>query len=204
MGKQDRRVDTYIARAADFAKPILSHLRRVVHEACPEVQETMKWSFPHFMCHGILCSMAAFKEHCAFGFWKGDVVFAKVPRSGPPAKQAMGQFGRITRLEDLPVESFLADCIREAARLNQAGVKSPKRTFPRRERKLEIPNYFLAALKKTPAARTHFEKFSFSHQREYVEWVTEAKREETRQKRMATALEWIAKGKPRNWKYLNC
>ncbi len=197
MGKRDPRVDAYITKSADFAQPVLKHFRKLVHAACPEVVETVKWRFPHFMHHGIVCSMAAFKEHCAVVFWKGALLFPDRKKTG------MGHFGRITAVSDLPDDKTLLGYMKEAARLNEAGVKR-ERTPGAPRRKVVVPAYFTVALKQHPKARAAFEGFSPSHQREYVEWITEAKREETRQQRMKTALEWLAAGKPRNWKYLNC
>jgi uncharacterized protein YdeI (YjbR/CyaY-like superfamily) len=200
MGKKDPRIDAYIARTADFAKPILNHLRRLVHEACPEVEETLKWNFPHFLHQGMLCGMAAFKAHCTFGFWKGALIVAQ----NKNGEEAMGQFGRITSLSDLPSEKILIGYIKQAIHLNEAGIKVPARSKPEKKKELIVPDYFMAALKKNKKALESFENFSYSHKREYVEWITEAKREETRTKRMETALEWLAKGKARHWKYESC
>jgi uncharacterized protein YdeI (YjbR/CyaY-like superfamily) len=200
MKTKDPRIDAYIAKSADFAKPILNHLRTVVHVACPEVEETLKWNFPHFMRQGLLCGMAAFKGHCTFGFWKGALIFPQ-DKTGD---EAMGQFGRITSLSDLPSEKILIGYIKQAVSLNEAGIKVPARTKPKEKKELVVPDYFMAALKKNKQALKSFENFSYSHKKEYVEWITEAKREETRTKRMETALEWLAKGKARHWKYENC
>jgi uncharacterized protein YdeI (YjbR/CyaY-like superfamily) len=197
MGTRDPRIDAYIARSADFAQPILTHLREVVHDVCPEVEETLKWGAPHFMYKGMLCGMASFKHHCAFGFWKGALV---LERGGDRAEEAMGQFGRITAISDLPPRSVLARYIKVAMRLNEEGVKSPTRT-KRTKKPLAVPADLSAALRRNAKARTTFEEFSPSHRREYIEWITEAKREETRKKRLATTLEWLAEGKPHNWKY---
>jgi len=201
MGKKDPRIDTYIAKSADFAKPILNHLRKLVHAACPEVEETMKWSFPHFDYKGMMCSMASFKQHCAFGFWKAALILGK---DGGKADEAMGHFGRITAVSDLPKDRVLAGYIKEAARLNDSGIKLPARPKPKRKKDLVVPGYFMAALKKNRKALMAFENFSYSHKKEYVEWITEAKGEDTRHRRMQTTLEWLAEGKPRHWKYANC
>lgn len=198
MGTRDPRVDVYIERSAPFARPILAHLREVVHDACPDVEETMKWSFPHFMYEGMLCSMAGFKQHCAFGFWKGGLVLGATGKSA----EAMGSFGRITALSDLPSKGKLRAYVRKAMALNEAGVTArPPKRAPRKRPALPVPAYFTAALRKNARALATFEGFSPSHRREYVEWVTEAKGEETRQRRLATAIEWMAEGKSRNWKY---
>jgi uncharacterized protein YdeI (YjbR/CyaY-like superfamily) len=199
MAARDPRVDAYIAKSAEFARPILAHLREVVHAACPDVEETIKWSFPHFQYKGLLCSMAAFKEHCAFGFWKGALVFG----GDGQAEEAMGQFGRITKLSDLPSKKVLSGYIKKAIELNEAGVKSPTRSKPKAPRpEPTVPDELAAALGANPAARATFEKLSPSHRREYIEWITEAKTAPTRGRRVETAIQWLAEGKPRNWKYM--
>lgn len=202
MGTRDPRIDAYIDKAADFAKPILSHLRELVHTGCPEVEETIKWSFPNFDYKGILCSMASFKQHCAFGFWKGSLLAEKHPELAVAEDPAMGQLGRITALSDLPDDETLLLYIREAAALNDQGVKAPARPKPKKDRELEIPDDLTAALRENPQALATFERFSPSNKREYVEWVTEAKSEETRKRRLDQAVEWMAEGKVRNWKYV--
>jgi uncharacterized protein YdeI (YjbR/CyaY-like superfamily) len=201
MAARDPRVDAYIDRSAEFARPILAHLREVVHAACPDVEETMKWNFPHFQYKGLLCSMAAFKEHCAFGFWKGALVLG----DGGQADAAMGQFGRITELADLPSKKVLVGYIKRAMQLNESGVKSPTRSKPKAPRpEPAVPDDLAAALQANRAARAAFDEFSPSHRREYIEWITEAKTPATRSRRLETAIEWMAEGKPRNWKYMNC
>jgi hypothetical protein len=199
MGTKDERIDAYIANAQPFAQPILKHLRKVVHQGCPQVEETMKWSFPHFMYKGILCSMAAFKEHCAFGFWKGSLIEG-VPGLG---REAMGQFGRIRAVKDLPAEKALVKLVQQAATLNDEGVKTPKVRKPELPRKPapKAPPELLTALRKNKKALATFEGFAPSHKREYVEWIAEAKGDDTRKRRIATAVEWMAEGKGRNWKY---
>ena len=199
MGSKDPRVDAYIAKSADFAKPILKRLRKIVHAGCPEVEETMKWSMPHFDYRGVMCGMAAFKEHCAFGFWKEALIF---DREKATEKTAMGSFGCIRSLADLPNEKTLIGYVKKAATLNEAGIKAPGRTQPKKREPLEVPDHFSAALKKNAKARKTFESFPPSKQREYLEWITEAKREETRRGRLATSIEWLAEGKPRHWKYV--
>ena len=196
-GHRDPRVDAYIAKSADFAQPILAHLREVVHEACPEVEETIKWGMPHFTHHGLLCGMGAFSEHCTFGFWKASLIMEQEAIS----REAMGHFGCIRSLRDLPARRTLARYVKEAARLNEAGKKAPRK--PRTARPAPTPPPDLAAaFRRNRAARTAFEGMSPSHQREYVEWITEARRPETRERRLATTLEWLAEGKPRNWKHM--
>jgi uncharacterized protein YdeI (YjbR/CyaY-like superfamily) len=195
----DPRVDAYIASSAEFAQPILAHLRAVVHAACPEVEETMKWSFPHFMYKGMMCSMASFKAHCALNFWKAELLMGDQAN-----REAMGHFGRIASVKDLPSKKILTAYIKHAMKLNDDGVAAPARAKPPAPRALEIPDELSAALKKAPAARTHFEAFSPSKQRDYAEWIAEAKTEATRARRLEQALEWIAEGKSRNWKYEKC
>lgn len=201
MGTRDPRIDAYIEKSADFARPILSHLRDVIHGACPAVEETMKWSFPHFQYQGMLCAMASFKEHCTFGFWKGSLI---VDQGGAPAEKAMGQFGRITSVRELPPKKVLAGYVKDAMRLNEEGVKVPRRAAAKPKQALTVPDDLAAALRRNKTAAVNFEAFSPSHRREYIEWITEAKREETRARRVETALEWLAEGKSRNWKYENC
>lgn len=199
MAKKDPRIDAYIAKSADFAKPILKHLRKVIHAGCPQVQETIKWSMPHFDYKGVMCGMAAFKEHCAFGFWKESLI---LNRKRSEAKNGMGSFGCIKSLADLPSEKTLIGYVKKAAALNDAGIKAPGRAAPKKREPIDIPDYFSAALKKNAKARKTFEAFPPSKRREYLEWVTEAKREETRNERLATSIKWLAEGKPRNWKYV--
>jgi len=195
MGKKDPRVDDYIERSAPFARSILNHLRKVVHTACPEVEETVRWSSPTFLYHGMMCGMASFKSHCTFGFWKGSLVLGD---NGKTA-DAMGNFGRIERISDLPSAKQLSGYVKKAMELNVEGVKVVRRTSPRKP--LPVPPDLAAALGKNKKARAAFDAFPPSHQREYVEWVTEAKRDDTRRRRLETAMELIAEGKPRHWKY---
>ncbi|MGD8321785.1 MAG: YdeI/OmpD-associated family protein [Gemmatimonadota bacterium] len=204
MAARDPRIDAYIEKSADFAKPILRHLRAVVHEACPEVEETIKWSFPHFDYMGMMCSMASFKAHCAFTFWKPELVLGDAVKEG-----AMGQFGPITSVKDLPPKKVLVGYVRKAVELNEAGVKprrlaraAAKRKAGRRPaRDVEAPDALAVALKKNRKAAATFEALSPSHRREYVAWITEAKRESTRDRRVAQAVAWLAEGKRRNWKH---
>lgn len=195
MANRDPRIDAYIAKSADFAKPILEHLRSVVHAAYPDVEEAIKWNCPHFLYEGkLVCSMAAFKQHCSFHFWHGkDVV-------GETHQEGMGQFGKITSIKELPNKKELVAYVRKAMALRDAGV-TRQRSAPARKPPLVLPADFAALLKKHTTARKNYEAFSPSAQREYVEWITEAKTDATRQKRIATALEWLAEGKHRNWKY---
>jgi len=196
MGKRDPRVDAYIAKSEAFARPILTMIRDTVHASCPDVEETIKWSFPHFVHKGVLCSMAAFTQHAAFGFWKGSLVLGR-----PKNADAMGQFGRITKVSDLPSKTILAGYIRRAAALNDQGVKVPRAPKRAARKTLEVPTDLAAALRKNKKAQAGFDRLSPSHKREYVVWMTEAKSDATRARRLAQAIEWLADGKSRNWKY---
>lgn len=193
----DPRVDAYIRKARPFAQPILTHIRSVIHGTLPDVEETIKWGMPHFMHQGILCSMAAFKEHCAFGFRNGQLVIPDAAER----REAMGQFGCITRVSDLPGKRVLARYIKKAASLNEEGVKRPRP--PRTPaRALPVPDDLAHALGRHRKARDTFEGFSPSRRNEYVEWITGAKRPETRVRRVDQAVVWLAEGKPLNWKYM--
>jgi len=195
MPTTDPRVDAYIAKSAEFARPILTRLRKAVHRGCPDVVETIKWGMPSFEHHGILCGMAAFKEHCAFGFWNRALEIET-----PGAKEAMGQFGRITSAAGVPKDSVLVGYVREAARLNETGRKlGPVR---RKRAPLPVPKPLTAALRKKAGALARFAELSPSQQRDYSEWISEAKTDATREKRIATSVAWIAEGKPRMWKYM--
>lgn len=198
---KDKRIDAYIAASADFAKPILTHLRVLVHKACPEVTETIKWGFPHFDYHGIMCSMAAFKQHAAFGFWKAKLMENYEVVLNPKGETAMGHFGQIKSLKDLPADKVLLQYIKEAARLNEDGVKVERRKVPTVKKSLTVPTDFKKALAKNKKASTVFDAFSYSHKKDYLDWIAEAKTDETRSKRIATTVEWLAEGKSRNWKY---
>jgi uncharacterized protein YdeI (YjbR/CyaY-like superfamily) len=202
--KKDPRVDAYIARSADFAKPILRHLREIVHEGCPECDEDIKWGHPSFTYKGIMAGMAAFKSHATFGFWRGGaIVSARDRKDGD--ESGMGQFGRITSVDELPSRKVLLGYVKEAAKLQEAGAVAPKaktRTKPRVRVKVPtIPVAFKSALAHNRKAQVTFEAFAPSHRKEYVEWIAEAKTEETRDRRIETALGWLAEGKRRNWKY---
>lgn len=197
MATLDPRIDAYIANSAEFAQPILTHLRELVHAACPDVEETMKWSMPHFMYKGMLCQMASFKAHCAFGFWKGALLFPDAQ------KESMGHLGKIASIKDLPSKKVLTGYIKQAMQLNEEGVKAAPRAKSSKG-ELVVPDYFAAALKTNKAARKVFDAGSTSFKREYVEWLEGAKTGTTRQRRMEQAIEWLAEGKSRNWKYESC
>ena len=193
---RDPKIDAYIAKAAPFAQPILAHLRALVHDTIPDLDEALKWGMPHFLYNGKnLAGMAAFKAHAAFMI-HGD------GRQG----DAMGQFGKLTRLEDLPGDNVLkAKLVEFKERIDRDGTARKPKAAPRTTKpELPIPPEFSAALADNPAAKATLEQFAPSHRREYVEWITEARREETRAKRIAQAIEWLAEGKKRNWKYENC
>jgi uncharacterized protein YdeI (YjbR/CyaY-like superfamily) len=201
---RDPRVDAFIAQSADFARPILTHLRALVHAACPAAMETIKWGMPHFEHAGsILCMMAAFKGHCAFGFWHQGMEKIAGPHRASP-EQAMGSLGRITRREDVPRDAVLKRLVRAAAKLNESGAPARPARPKGSGRELPVPADLAAALKKNAAAAKVFAAFPPSKRKDYIEWITEAKREATRQSRLATAIEWIAEGKARNWKYEGC
>jgi uncharacterized protein YdeI (YjbR/CyaY-like superfamily) len=197
MGKRDPRVDAYIDKAAEFAKPILIEIRERVHEVCSACEESMKWSSPTFMYHGLLCGMTAFKEHASFGFWKGPLVLGARAGSDRPSDAYRI---RLTSVADLGSKKAMAATIKKAMALNEAGVTIPRtRTLPA---PIVVPDDLAAALRKNRRAQAAFEKFSPSHQREYAEWITQAKREDTRVRRLETAIQQIAEGKPQNWKYM--
>jgi uncharacterized protein YdeI (YjbR/CyaY-like superfamily) len=199
MAKADPRVDAYIKKAQPFARPILTHIRKLVHAAVPDVEETIKWSSPHFDYKGIFCGMSAFKEHVGFGFWKAGLMRDMLPGSG---LSAAGQFGRIASLEDLPSDRELTKIITFAKTLNDDAVKAPpmRKAGPRPA--LKPPADLRAALAKNRRAKATFDGFPPGQQREYVAWVIEAKQASTREQRIKTAVEWMADGKVRNWKYV--
>jgi uncharacterized protein YdeI (YjbR/CyaY-like superfamily) len=201
MGQYDERIDAYIAKSADFAKPVLIHIRDVVHRASPLITETVKWGMPFFDYKGPVCMMAAFKQHLGFGFWKASRL--NDPNrllQGSDEEAAAGSFGRIVSISDLPSDEALIDFIHQVIKINESGVKEPKKPVaPKAE--LPMPADFDKLLRGNLAAMDNFEKFSPSKKREYLEWFAEAKSDATREKRMEQALEWIGEGKSRNWKY---
>lgn len=196
---RDERLDAYIARQADFARPILEHLRGAVHAACAECEEAIKWGMPAFLYKGEqLAMMAAFKAHATFGFWKGSLVVGDNDRQ----RSAMGQFGRLTTVDDLPDDETLGALIRKAMDLTDKGVKPARTKHPKPA--IDVPDDFRAALDATPAAAATFDGFPPGARRDYLEWITQAKQAGTREKRMAQAVEWLAEGKKRHWKYETC
>ena len=194
--------DKYIDSAQEFAKPILIHLRKLVHRVCPEIEEKMKWSFPHFDYKGsMLCSMAAFKEHCAFGFWKASLIEDTDGILNVTERESMGHLGKLKSIKDLPNDNILAKYIKEAMRLNELGIKLPSSNKKTEKKELIIPDDLNQALSGNNIARDIFDQFSYSNKRDYIDWIVEAKTEATRSKRMLQALEWISEGKSRHWKY---
>jgi uncharacterized protein YdeI (YjbR/CyaY-like superfamily) len=203
MKEQDERIDSYIAKSAVFAQQILIHLRQLIHESCPGVVETIKWGFPHFEYKGeILCHMAAFKKHCSFGFWKASIMNDPHKLLQTIGKTAMGHLGQITDISTLPDDNILKEYIKEAAHLNEKGIKLPVKPKQTDKKETPIPDYILSAISENPEALKTFQNFSPSNKRDYLEWITEAKTEETRYKRLETAVEWMGEGKIRNWKYV--
>ena len=209
MNLREPRVDTYIAKSAEFARPILEHVRELVHKACPDVVEELKWSRPFFLHRDvILCNMSAFKQHCSFGFW-GAEMGGLLRADGVLQDGGMGSLGRISSLKDLTADKKLLDYIRQAAQFIEEGKGENRVVAARRVAKpvkpaLEVPAEFTSALKKNKAASKIFDAFSPSCKREYVEWIADAKRPDTRDRRISQAVQWIAEGKQRNWKYQSC
>lgn len=194
MGKKNPKVDEYIEASNDFARPILNHIRAVVHEACPDVKETIKWNAPVFEHKGIMANMAAFKEHCAFRFWKASLIFDDASDS------PMGPFSHIKSLDDLPPKETLIGYIQKAMELNEKGIRPPK--ISKKKAELDTPKDFEDALREVPGALKAFESMPPSHRREYIEWILEAKRDDTRKRRIKKAVDQISDGKSLNWKYM--
>ncbi len=200
MGTRDPRVDAYLRKSQPFARPILAHVREVVHRACPEVVETIKWGFPFFEYEGPLAGMAAFKAHATFGFWRGSALTGLESRTGT---NAMGQFGRLESVADLPSVRELTRLVKQAMKLNASGVKTAHRprTVGRKPAPVAPPD-LVAALRRNARARATWDCFPPGHRREYVEWIVGAKRDETRRRRVGQAVEWMAEGKPHHWRYM--
>jgi len=194
--KLNPKIDDYISKSADFAKPILVKLRTLIHEANPDIEENIKWGMPSFDYKGIVCHIAAFKAHCSFGFMKYKLI------KGLEENGGMNSFGKLKSVDDLPGDDVILMYIKEAIDLNERGVKLPKSSKPKKE--LVVPEYLVEILSKNLKAEQVFNDFSYSHKKEYVEWIVEAKREATREKRITQMLEWLEEGKHRNWKYENC
>lgn len=202
MGKKDPRVDAYIAKSQEFAKPILEHFRELVHKATPDVKETIKWGMPAFDYKGPLCMSPSFKQHCAIVFWKAPLMKDQTLMANAKSESAMGHLRKIKSLKDLPKDKVLISYLKEAAKLNADGVKLPAKSKSKEKKELIVPMYFIKLLKKNKNAEKTFNGFSYSKKNEYVEWISEAKTEKTRNKRITTSLEWLAEGRSRNWKYL--
>jgi uncharacterized protein YdeI (YjbR/CyaY-like superfamily) len=197
MPQRDPRIDKQIQSSAPYARPILTKLRQAVHAGCPDVVETLKWSRPSFEHQGLLCGMAAFKAHCSFGFWKHALL---VERAGAKAAAELEALGRITDVSELPSQASLVRWVRLAAKLNEDGVRAPQRkTKPKPP--VAVPADLERAMGRNARARAFFATLSPSARREYVEWLTGAKQAETRERRLQTAVEWMAEGKERHWKY---
>lgn len=203
MATTDKRIDVYIEKSQPFAKPILNHIRAIVHKACPGVEETIKWGFPHFIYKdAILCSTASFKQHCAFGFWKASIMKdpEKILHIGE--KASMGHLNKIESVKDLPSDKIFIAYIKQAAKLNEDGIALPaKKKATVSATSIEVPDDVQKALKKNKKVSEVFFAFAPSHKKEYLQWINEAKTEPTRNKRIETMIEWLKEGKSRNWKY---
>ncbi|MCC6550794.1 MAG: YdeI/OmpD-associated family protein [Ignavibacteriaceae bacterium] len=202
MAAKDKRVDEYIQKASPFARPVLNQIRKIVHKTCPDAAENIKWSFPVFDYNGgILCHMAAFKAHCAFGFRLGGSMNDQYKIFKKEESGGMGLLGQIRTLDELPSEKILTWYIHEAMRLHDEGVKIVRKKTAAQKKVLETPEWFEKELRKNKTAWKVFEAASYSFRKEYIMWLIEAKTDATRFKRLETAVEWIAEGKGRNWKY---
>ena len=197
----DRRVDAYIGNAPEFAQPILIKLRELMHIACPDVTETIKWGAPAYEYKGVLAIMAAMKHHAVFNLWKGELIPEVKELYSEKFSTAMGTFGKITSVDDLPPDDKVIGWIRQSMELNERGVKLPQRSRSEPKPEADVPEDLIAALEQNEPARSTFEGFTPAKRREYVDWITEAKTDATRQKRLTQAVEWMAEGKHRNWKY---
>ena len=206
-GSYSPAVDAYITKSAAFAQPILWRVRELVHKAVPGVEETIKWSMPFFMYRGIILgNMSAFKAHCSLGLW-GREVAAQTRKDGATTGGAMGSFGRLESMKDLPDDKKLIAYLKQAAKAIDDGTRTKSIERPAQrvaKPEMEVPVELAAALKKNKAAQKVFEGFAPSHRREYIEWVAGAKRDETRAKRVTQTVDWLAEGKRRNWQYENC
>jgi uncharacterized protein YdeI (YjbR/CyaY-like superfamily) len=204
MGQRDPRVDAYIAKQADFAKPIIARFREIVHEADPEITEDIKWGAPAFMHKGIVCIIAGFKQHCAVNFWRRGVIVGTRARRATDDKE-MEKFGRMTSVADLPSKAAITRYVKLGVKLNEGGVATSKpavKAVARKKTPVRTPPSLAKALARNAKAKATYDGFSPSHKREYIEWIAEAKTDETRERRVEQALGWMAEGKPRNWKYI--
>ncbi len=203
MGTKSPRVDAYIEKAAPFAKPILKKLRTLFHKASPDLKESIKWGHVSFEHKGIVGGFAAFKQHVSWGMWKAALL--KDPKGAMNNEGGSSMSGgKYAHVSELPADDYVIDLIRQAIELNDKEVKVPARSNPKPKPAIAVPRELVAAFKSAPKAKTFFDGLAPSCRREYLEWITEAKRDETRDKRIATAIEWLSEGKKRNWKYENC
>ena len=203
MATKDKRIDAYIAKAQPFAQPVMKHLRELLHKACPEVTETIKWGMPSFEYKGPMFGFASFKTHCVGGFWKSKLLQDPTNLLGERKNQggeAMGNLGRMTSIKDLPPDKAFIDFVKQHMKLNEEGIKVVKKPVVKKE--LNMPEELTTALNKSKKAKQTFERFSTSGKREYAEWINEAKTVATRSKRLAEAIKWMEEGKPRLWKYM--
>ena len=202
MSSYSKDVDAYIAKSAGFARPILEHMREVIHSACSDVTEKIKWGMP-FFDYGdeMMCHIAAFKQYAVLGFWKGSIMKDPILRENASSESSMGHLGRITSLKDLPSDKKLTAYIKEAMKLNDDGIKVDRKPKSTEKKELTVPDYFQKAINKNKKAKTIFDAFAYSHKKEYVEWITEAKTDATREKRISSAIEMMQEGKSRHWKY---
>ena len=198
MPTKDKRVDAYIAKAQPHAKPVLTKIREMVHEGAPDCEEDIKWGAPAFVQGGILLIMAGFKQHCGVNFWNGSQFIPAARREG----EGPGNIGKIYSVDDLPPKKEFLGWVKKAVDAAATGESPIKRRPAKPRKQLEMPDFFLAAIKKNKRALATYEAFSPSKQRDYIEWITDAKTDATRAKRMAQAVEWMAEGKPRMWKYM--
>ena len=200
MSQRYPSVDAYLRKAPAFAQPIIEHLREVVHAACPEVEECIKWNCPFFVYRGPVCAVAAFKAHCRIGFWKADVL-----RKGPAAAAALASLERVTQVSEFPSRAALTALVQGAVKLNEDGVLAEWQKAQQERRKNPVPvkppPALAAALKKNARARKTWDAFTPSHRRDYVVWIAAAKTDETRDRRVQQTVEWLAEGKTRHWKY---
>lgn len=199
MSKKSSEIDAYISRSEEFAQPILRKLRTAFHKGCPNLEERLKWGVPSFEYRGLLCGMAAFKKHVAWGFWRQREM-ADPHRIFK--KEGMMGGGKITEVAQLPAEKIIVEYVKAAVKLNEGG--SRRKAVSKSKPPVKVPAHFTRALRSNPRALATFEGLSPGHRREYVEWITGAKQEATRERRMATAIEWLAEGKSLNWRYEKC
>lgn len=201
MQKRDKRIDEYIKNSAEFAQPILMHFRELIHKTCPNVEENLKWGMPSFEYEGLMCNMASFKHYCTIGFWKATLMKDKELFQNLQNQTSMGHLGKLTNIKELPVNSKLISWIKEAMRLNELGLKI-ETTKPGKAKAMVEPDYLISAFKKNKRSWITYSAFSQTYKNEYIEWITEAKTETTRNKRLQEAIILLEEGKPRNWKYM--